>query len=100
MAVCHSSYGPEEPSTPSFTACHGPLSVTLKMRIKYGGFQWSHHKWWPEVQGRIEPCDMLFKGTDKTFYVCKQYTCMSVQGFSILTLTVLYTRLQQKLLFW
>lgn len=33
VAVCHSPYGPEEPSTPSFTTCHCPLSVILKIRI-------------------------------------------------------------------
>lgn len=85
MVVCHSPYGPEEPSTPSCTAYHCPLSVILKMKIKHGGFQWSCHKWLLEVQGRIEPCDTLLKGTDKTFYVYKQYTHMSVQGFSMLT---------------
>ena len=72
----------------------------LNMRIKHGGFQGSCCKRLLEVHGRVEPCDMLPKGTDKSFQVHIQTTCMSVQVFSVLTLALLNTGLQLQITFW
>lgn len=78
-------YDPEEPNTPSVIAWHYPFSVMLKMRIRYGGLQWSFHKWLLNVLQRIEHsfhATCFWNALIKCFvYTNSMHTCLYIRIF-------------------